>query len=125
MANPEHLKILRKGVKAWNKWRKENPYIEPDLSNTELESIDLSLADLTSANVFFTGLDHANLSGANLMKADISSSELFETNLRAANLSCANLIGTDLARADLFGANLEQANCKTRTYVHASLLGLI
>jgi hypothetical protein len=32
MANPEHLKILKKGVEAWNKWRKENPDIQPDLT---------------------------------------------------------------------------------------------
>jgi hypothetical protein len=32
MANPEHVEILKQGVKAWNKWRKDNPAIDPDLS---------------------------------------------------------------------------------------------
>ena len=32
MANPEHLKILEQGVEIWNKWRKKNLEIEPDLS---------------------------------------------------------------------------------------------
>jgi hypothetical protein len=31
MANEEHLAILRKGVEAWNAWRKENPDIRPEL----------------------------------------------------------------------------------------------
>ena len=29
MANKEHLAILRKGVEVWNKWREENPVIDP------------------------------------------------------------------------------------------------
>ena len=36
MANPEHLKILKQGVKVWNKWCEENPDIEPDLRRAEL-----------------------------------------------------------------------------------------
>lgn len=29
MANPEHLAILKQGVKAWNRWRSENPDLSP------------------------------------------------------------------------------------------------
>jgi hypothetical protein len=36
MANPEHLKILERGVDAWNEWRKEHPEIVPDLSEADL-----------------------------------------------------------------------------------------
>jgi len=36
MANEEHLKILKQGVEAWNKWREENPDIEPDLFELDL-----------------------------------------------------------------------------------------
>ena len=32
MANPEHLAILKQGVEEWNKWRREYPGVEPDLS---------------------------------------------------------------------------------------------
>ena len=31
MANPEHVKIFKQGLDAWNKWRMENPGIIPDL----------------------------------------------------------------------------------------------
>src|SRR6516164_1190783 len=29
MANDKHLAMLKKGVRAWNKWRRENPNVQP------------------------------------------------------------------------------------------------
>ena len=54
MANPEHLEILKQGVDFWNRWRWENPEIEPDLSRGQLirrklHRVDLSRTDLTKA----------------------------------------------------------------------------
>jgi uncharacterized protein YjbI with pentapeptide repeats len=34
--NKDHLKILEKGLKAWNEWRADYPSIKPDLSNAAL-----------------------------------------------------------------------------------------
>lgn len=33
MANEDHLKQLKKGVKNWNQWRKKNKNVKPDLSD--------------------------------------------------------------------------------------------
>jgi hypothetical protein len=34
MANPEHLKILKKGVEVWNEWREVNRSVySPDLTD--------------------------------------------------------------------------------------------
>lgn len=49
MANKEHLELLRKGVKEWNKWRKLNPDIEPDLSDTYLGCASLRKVNLKEA----------------------------------------------------------------------------
>ena len=46
MANDAHLKILKEGVSAWNKWRKENPDMRPELTESNLIGADLSGADL-------------------------------------------------------------------------------
>ena len=100
MANPEHLKILKQGVKTWNKWRKENRHIEPDLCEADLKNVDLSGVDFTEAN-----LDTADLRGA-----DLSSSSLREADLFDANLTGANLMHTDLVRADLGTARLTRAD---------------
>jgi hypothetical protein len=41
MANEAHLAILKKGVEAWNRWRKENPGIAPDLNEANLSEVAL------------------------------------------------------------------------------------
>jgi len=51
MANEEHVKILKQGVKAWNEWREKNPQITPDLSKADLYKADLYKADLYEADL--------------------------------------------------------------------------
>lgn len=51
MANPEHLKILKRGVEVWNKWRKENPKIPVDLKEGDLQKANLRKATLEGAAV--------------------------------------------------------------------------
>ena len=85
MANQEHLKMPKRGVKAWNQWRKENPGVRPDLYS-------------------------ADLSEANLIGADLR-----EANLNGANLSWANLRGAKLSGANLSEAILDNANCQGRS----------
>lgn len=116
MAKPEHLAKLKEGVKAWNRWRKENPVLGEDLRHggaKELEQykidlrgavlkkwnlpgIDLSFADLHRANLW-----HSNLSGANLEGADLSSVNLNFAHLDGANLRGAILRYSRLAEADV------------------------
>ena len=105
MANPEHLDILKQGVKAWNTWREKNRSVFPDLSRADLGVAILSNADLTGANLFQADLTMANLTGADLTRAN-----LFQANLTGANLEGAHLEKADLRGADLTGAiNLTQA----------------
>jgi hypothetical protein len=40
MANPEHLKILKQGIKTWNKWREENSGVETNVIASDLELED-------------------------------------------------------------------------------------
>ncbi len=153
MANPEHLIILKQGVKAWNKWRKENPNIIPDLRRAELSFMDLGGAhlrrvigydaglisaklsraqlsesdlrrsDLSWANLTGAKLDGADLSEANLHGAQLSEAELLETDLSWTRLTEANLCGADLRLADLRGANLRGANLSGANLYGANLFG--
>ena len=64
MANPEHLAILREGVKTWNKWRIDlNEEMNPHSlerrsvpSRVNLDGVDLSEADLSGLNLYTVNL---------------------------------------------------------------------
>ena len=59
MADPGHLKLLKKGSTAWNTWRAKHLEIQPNFSGADLKEANLSGANLGGAN-----LNAANLSGA-------------------------------------------------------------
>lgn len=109
MANPEHLKILKQGVKAWNKWGHEHPEIIPDFSGANLRGANLSSADLSEANLRGANLSDANLSSAEIIGAELFGANLSNADLRGADLRGANLSGVELIGAGLFGANLSEA----------------
>jgi hypothetical protein len=95
MADHKQIGILMAGVELWNKWRDENPQIQPDL---------------TKANLRFAVLDGANLHMAHLAEADLTHAFLHEANLCGADLTRATLIGTNFCRAHLCGAKLGGAD---------------
>ena len=133
MADERHLAILKRGVEEWNRWRKQNPEITPDLSRSNLINKDLSRADfnavnLSGADLSKAQLSHASLHGANLesatlILADLLGAILNEGNLSAASLFGAFLFGTRLKGADLRGANLMGASLMGADLSSADLEG--
>lgn len=126
MANPEHLKILKQGVKAWNKWRTENSGLEPDLTEADLgkaklRHANLSKTDLKRANLRKADLILANLAHADLTKANLSGATLFVANLVGANLEGANVLGGELIAADLKDAHLKNTELRGCNLVRAKL----
>ncbi len=117
MANDEHVALLRKGVAAWNEWRRENPDTHPDLSKANLSGANLARANLRQVDLSRANLSGENLSEAYLARANLRQANLIRANLSGANLSEANLFGADLSRADLRGALLLKA---TLDYAHLS-----
>jgi hypothetical protein len=116
MANPEHLKILKQGVEAWNKWRDKNHSIRPDLSeaglaNTILNSANLEKANLKEANLVGAELIETNFSRADLSNVNVGNALLWyakleKANLRGADLRFCNLVFSNLSGAILTGARL-------------------
>jgi hypothetical protein len=110
MANEEHFKILEQGVKVWNKWRKDNPEINPNLNNAILSEANLCKINLVKADLRNTYFKNANLSRANLREADLYMAYVSYANLSYANLSKANLTTARLVTARLINTNLDGAN---------------
>ena len=102
MANKEHLRILKQGVEAWNRWRGHDLKMEVDLSGA-----NLAREELRDAYLHYADLRETNFRSAQLRGAD-----LFSSNLTGANLSRANLTEANLWRAVLNGANLQQAHLR-------------
>ena len=110
MANPKHVKILKKGVRVWNNWRKANIDIRPDLSGTYLRELDLRGADLRGTDLNRTYLIEADLRKADLFGANLNGADLRKADLREADLSQAKLSKADLREADLSQAKLSGAD---------------
>ncbi len=51
MADEEQLKILKRGVDAWNTWRMENSGKDIDLSGADLNKTKLISANLSGADL--------------------------------------------------------------------------
>ena len=134
MANKKHLEILKKGVKFWNKWRKENKSFKPELasanlvgaslSGANLSGADLSGADLSEADLSKATLSGATLSDAILNGANLKMAVLSSANLSRANLSKAKLYGTDLSKAKLYEADLSRANLSGAKLSKAKLVNV-
>jgi len=69
MADQQQLEILKQGVEAWNKWRKDNPGVEVDLSGANLRKKHLELVDFNTAHLEGAKLPFAHLEGADLRYA--------------------------------------------------------
>jgi TIR domain/Pentapeptide repeats (8 copies) len=111
MGNPEHLQILKQGVKAWNAWRDQDRGIRGvTLSEVDLRDADLTGADLTRANLTRADLTRATLTKANLTEADLTNATLIRAALTNANLAEAKLPIANFVAANLAGARLSSVN---------------
>lgn len=135
--NTEHLAILNQGIKVWNKWREDNPSINPELdeaelskaylreanlSKTSLRKAELIRVDLFGANLEGAKLSHSFLGGSNLCGANLNNASLFEANLKYSNLKGANINNADLRYACLMDANFSKAELM-KTYLYNANLG--
>jgi uncharacterized protein YjbI with pentapeptide repeats len=102
---------LKDGVAAWNQWRAAHPGMEPDLTGSDLEGVDLGCPydDPHSENSYEENDGAINLHSVRLMGANLRGANLRGANLSAAKLMDADLSGAVLDRAELAAADLEGA----------------
>jgi hypothetical protein len=104
MANPEHVKAIKSGVRTWNAWRKKHSRTSPNLSGARLIEAVLEAANLDSTN-----LEGAYLSNASLGNASLKRSKLAGAVARGAAMPNVNFVGSDLSGTDLRNAHLAHA----------------
>lgn len=150
MADEKLVALLRSGVDAWNKWRREHPGEQIDLSKSNLQRADLARVNLGWEFEFgevdqhrkelireaaqrgdFSGVlsilnavrSEADLSGANLINAKLRAADLTGANLSGADLRDANLGEANVSRANLSEANLSGADFRRADLRSANLAG--
>jgi uncharacterized protein YjbI with pentapeptide repeats len=119
LAEFAHIEIFRRGPKAWNVWRNQNPAQIPNLDDAALTLGERQLGpinggpiNLHSVHMRRAFLRCAALSGAELEAADLFGADLMYARLDGANLATANLTYAILDFADLRGAILTKTNLK-------------
>lgn len=109
MADPKHVARLRRGVTAWNAWRRRSPKVTPDLSGALLVDLDLRGINLAGARMVRSNLRQTILSRANLVRANLERADLRAASLRRAKLDHANLTGAVLRHTSLAEVSVEDA----------------
>lgn len=102
------VKLLSKGAKAWNQWRKRYPSLYPNLDGIELHDLDLKGIDFSGVS-----LCHAVINDCNLQSASLVSARFNEANLQNNDFTSARMIAAELNDADLSGSILKNANILT------------
>lgn len=95
--------------------------IRSDLQDADLQNADLVNASLVEAVLFAADLRHAQMNRADLQDVDLREADLRESNLSGAFLHGASLRGVDLARTDLRGADLGEADLRGAYHVFDAL----
>jgi len=131
MANKTHLKIINQGPAAWNRWRRTNPKIIPDLSGANLgelklegvnlRSVDLSRAVLNPANLIKADFSESNLEGTNLCRCNLRGAKFHLTNARGAWFGAANLVGAQFLQSDLNNTYFYNANLRKVRFEHKAI----
>jgi uncharacterized protein YjbI with pentapeptide repeats len=95
-----HIEILRRGPRAWNAWRSENPEVVPNLSGLTLSVGQRQMGPINGGpiNLASTRLRHASLRFATLTGADLTSADLWDADLSDARLDRVNLAAPTSAK---------------------------
>jgi hypothetical protein len=116
MANDEQLKILKRGVKVWNRFQKQLPRLGPlqlfgpEFIDADLSALDLTGAILSGGRLMGADFRDAKLNGADFRKASISGAFLWGTALIGANFEDGIIADAHFVNADLSEANLKSTD---------------
>lgn len=112
MANEKHLAILKKGIKTWNLWRKDNPFENPDLSNIDLSGYKYEEANFSNTNFQNSHLDRWVVTDCDFSKSLLTGIHAQRSSWRNAKFCNAHITGdlvlSRIYIADFTGAIIEK-----------------
>ncbi|HEY9285917.1 MAG TPA: pentapeptide repeat-containing protein [Pyrinomonadaceae bacterium] len=121
MATDEHLELVKQGVEALNKWKREHTNLVLDLRKADLRYLKLAGADLTGADLSDADLSNADLPGADLTGAILSGANLPGVDLQGATLNGAKALYTTIDNANLSHADLRNATLFRTKFISTDL----
>ncbi len=117
MSNSDHVNILMQGVHVWNRWRKSNPDVTPDLSRLRLP-VDVTesspLWDDSRRWIDLTGVDltDANMETVHMKDVWLTDAVLDGANCRHVRMENVQFQGASLTRVSFTGAFLLSVNLR-------------
>ncbi len=141
--NKQHLKILKKGVTAWNRWRDKERDVIPvlagiELSHFNLDNINLNKADLRGAKLSnlssnnasyrFADLRYAYLNQVSFCHSDLSYANISQAEVRFTHFDDTKLVESNFHKSKLDkvyfnSTNLSQANLNETNIINSELEG--
>ena len=106
------LRLLQRGVDAWNAWRTGNAGSSPVLRSVDLRGMQLEGCNFSGIN-----LESADFTGAQLRAANFQNADLHKAKFEACDLSFAQF-----QRADLTGAIILESQLGSARLTEATLL---
>lgn len=123
MADEHHVALLRRGVDAWNNWRRDNPAIgQPDLASADLNATRLSGANLNGARLNRAAMRNAEIIRASFIEADLRNADFSESNLMGTDFDKSNLNEALFDRADMRETGFWGSSLKGASFIRANLM---
>ncbi|GMX64359.1 pentapeptide repeat-containing protein [Paenibacillus elgii] len=145
MIHGEHVEILKKGVKHWNKWRENNPDVHPNLRGVNFydleieyncvygephfESANFSNTDLSSSIIRDGIYINCNFSNSTLNYADLcfayfSSCDFSNTSMRVAKIGSTHFNNCRFNSTDLSYASAEDTIFENTQLINSDLINI-
>ncbi|SIN71228.1 pentapeptide repeat-containing protein [Algoriphagus halophilus] len=129
MANKEHYEIFLQGPRVWNKWREDNPLIQPDLDGEFI----FPFFARKDPNIVLTKGERAtsdqnlpfNFSNTSFHKASFESAVFPNANMTNCYLYESDLSSAGFPGADFSGSMIRKAYCSGTDFSNAKFIDCV
>ncbi|MHC4130484.1 MAG: pentapeptide repeat-containing protein [Planctomycetota bacterium] len=147
MADPEHVKIVKAGKEAIDKWWKENPEApytydmrlkgetygtmkksldlrNANLADIQLQNVSLKYVDFYDANLMGARFSNVDLTEAYCMEANLFGSQFIKVHCERTNFTRTSLITCTFKESDFSSALFSYTNCQEAKFINNNLSGI-